>query len=230
MPKLGIEETPFIKEARKKSSEWSIVSEAELLDLVKKYNPDLVGSGSESVVIKTPESTSDELSTVEQPLIAFQYRDYPPLEAKEIFYLQRIFSTLFPNNFPHFFAAFAKDPQGKNNISGTLRKEIKRGRIQEPILFPFANALKKAEELGIPVKRLEIDDFHGNFLVNNDGGEYYMDVTRSLNYSTYSSWDAEEIKKRMEEAGYSDKSTAIVISSINRLQELVKNRKENQSL
>lgn len=197
----------------------------EIEDLVGKYNRELVGKGVECVVI----------SHRNQPekVVAISYKGLQPEVAKEIFYLQRIFSTLFPHNFPHFYASFGEYQTGVSEgrkISGTVRERV--SRTKREIKYPFSRVLGFCQECLIPVDF----DVKGassrlNLLVGRGGGEYYTDTIKETSNLYPSSkrpgWHLAEVMEYMDEAKsdkgeplYSRRDKRIVRGSIERLAEL----------
>ena len=106
-------------------------------------------------------------------VIAINYRDLNPEIAKQIFYRQRILSTLFPHNFPHYYASFV----GKDGYGGTVRQEITTDSHNE-VKYPFRKVREALEQIQLPI-RIDTQD-PKNFVVGIDGGEYYLDAPEEV--------------------------------------------------
>lgn len=195
------------------------LSHEEILDIAKRYNQKVINSGAECVVIPK-EGSEDKVA-------AFTYKDIEPYRAKEIFYLQRIFSTLFPHNFPHFYASFGKNPSPEiKSLSGTIRQ-----KIVNPVRAPenrhfFNNVLEACRVLGIglegnerhdPMYDRNDDPKFGNFMMGADGGVYYVDTLRMFDPNDF---DTAKITEYMREHGHGETQITIVMESINRLAKL----------
>lgn len=167
----------------------------EIRDLVQSYDRELVGQGRECVVI-------DKKGKPEK-VLAISYRGFRPETAKEIFYLQRIFSTLFPHNFPHFYAAFGEYERGViggKKISGTVRERV--SKTDQEVEHPFSRVLEFCQEHSVPVDfDVEGQSTHFNLIVGEDGGEYYLDTIDNLyTLNLGGSWRKAEIMQHMDEA------------------------------
>ena len=117
MPKLGMPQNEFIQEIQKLVAQkccnlWP----DDITEIAKSTNQVVINSGAECVVV--PEKDCD------QEVIAYTYFDLNPLRAKELFYSQKIYSTLFPNNFPRFYSASGGSLTYRNLPSGTIRQKI----------------------------------------------------------------------------------------------------------
>lgn len=106
MPTFEMPDQSFLNTIRKERGEknadvkesGNFLSPDELEKLMKqKYQDKVIGEGAECIVVP--------IEGEEKKVAAYTYRELPPYKAKKIFYLQRVFSTLFPHNFPHFFAS-----------------------------------------------------------------------------------------------------------------------------
>jgi len=207
MPELGPNDLSNIKKLKERLNSWDYIH--DMSELVKDYDQEYIGSGSESVVVRHKDK-SDRL-------VAFNYRDIEPKRAKEIFYLQRVFSTLFPHNFPHFYASAGKDPI-RENISGTVRKQVIgfKGSPAE-IIYPFKKVEKILSDLEIGVSH---DSFFENFIIGEDGGEYYVDTLflhDPYKFQNVQNWNIDKIVKYMQDNKYTERDVDIVRTSIERL-------------
>jgi hypothetical protein len=159
-----------------------------------------------------------------EKVVALRYADLSPLQARETYYLQRVLETLFPHNFPHFYASFSED-KGKGIHAGTIRRRVLQKEGQQ-IKYSFNNVEEIIDELDIPVF---FDLCYSiNLGIGLDGGEYYMDTP---NLRKVSSWDKEKILNYMEHnprqngAKYSKGDQQTVSRSIDRLIWLKKEEK-----
>lgn len=225
MPELGPKNLSFFKALKDnlEKSEGGRLTLPELETLTKDYDEKYVGSGAEVVVVTHKDKPGS------QRLVAFNYKDLSAKEAKQIFYLHRFFSTLFPHNFPHFYAAAGKDPKSEDvSVSGTIRHEIKKDglssfkqTIKSNIGFsltryPFIKVERICHQLGVDIG---YDPTEGNFIFGDDGGEYYVDTLTGFNI-TY--WDIDKIIGYMQKNKYSSKDIRIARLSCERLKEMQK--------
>jgi len=219
MPELGIPESEYIKEARHRGPD---LTQEEKKRLAEAHNQEFCGAGAECTVI--PLEGSDK------KVVAFTYEDLNPHKAKAMFYLQRIFSTLFPHNFPKFYASFGEHPDPEvQNISGSIRQKIEGTKFGEPgyqepsvhqskrptdrlikilkiasgkekrIKYPFEHVNETLAQLDVS---LAYDSSDVNFMLGDDGGEYYVDT---LKYSHSLLWrnGMEKIMNYMNEHNFS---------------------------
>ena len=191
--------------------------EDEVLKLVDAFNQDYVGSGAECVVVvKRGEKRKVE---------AITYSEMTPLKAKQTFYVHRILETLFPHNFPHFYAV-SGGVKGKPDQSGSIRQRVEaKFEVESPYTktfgaydrlnpkYPFSEVLKKVKSLRIPVG---FDDTGVNFVLAADGGVYYLDTVIPFS----SPWDIQHIEEYMQTHNYDKTEIEIVKKSVRRLMEL----------
>lgn len=184
-------------------------------------NENLIGAGQECVVVtnqQTPEA-----------VMAFTYQDMDPIEARKTFYVHRIFSTLFPHNFPHFFASFGGD------YSRTIRQRIYPANSDDTqVQFPFSKVMAEVVfNWGIRgggISAMHFDSAPFNYVVAVDGGEYFLDRISLKQYGANHNIEQEltsegvrnNITHFMQEKAFSDDEMKVVYSSINRLVELGK--------
>lgn len=221
MPELGPKDLSFIKELKDTTGLFGLDFPGPTLEaaLVKKYNQEFIGSGEEVVVVGL------EGSTEPHKVVAFNYKDVSPEKAKEIFYLHRLFSTLFPHNFPHFYASsgrnlnLSEDPSSlSESISGTIRQKIEKDKLNSEVRYPFKKVDIFCHELGILVLW---DINQENFIVGVDGGQYYVDT---LEHPMIREWDnIDNIVQYMEKNKYTPQEIEIVELSFKRLKEIAKN-------
>jgi|SRR3989344_4317562 len=209
-----------------------------LQGLAKKLNLKWRGSGIECAVVSHPSN--------EKKVFAIQYHFFDIERAKKDYLQQKVLSTLFPHNFPRFHAA-AGDHQGQGDVhqvSGTIRQTIEgvlgghegyeptvrpwnemtpldfeqtvplpshRGREIE---YPFKNII-------LPLERFGIVRYHDmkkeNFILGEDGGEYFVDTLATL---PIQDWNVSEIEKYMDEKNLDDGTKETVKNAIVRLQKL----------
>lgn len=226
MPERGIPENHFIKAARKNREKLArnqppLVTTVTTKELARMYNKRFIGVGRESVVVAIPGS--------DKKILAFSFKKLDPFRAKEMYYLQKIFSTLFPHNFPKVYASFSEDEK-KKRVSGTVREYVrplmsKYGIVEtivtsekgKKIKYPFSHALRILNNLGIP---LNIDAKSDNFVVGDDGGEYYVEPVKRFQPFLWQSGKRESILRFMEYYGYSSRDMRVVSHSIDRLFQL----------
>ncbi len=193
----------------------------------------------ERVIGKGAECVVTELNRRPQEVVAFRYSNMPPARAKQTYYAHRIFSTLFPHNFPRFVAAFAED-QEKGRLGGTVRKKVEGRRIhfwEKPPNSIELGATRLAKKLAIlvnpsikfPFSRVVdfkrktgtaglFDHFDDNFMIGADGGQYFVDTIHP--YGKKFVWDFDKILDYMNVNNYSPKDRRTVEMSLNRLKNL----------
>ncbi len=205
MPKLGMPRNNFIKEIRNLVAEkccnlwpWDVT------EIAKRTNQKVINSGEECVVI--PGIAND------QEVIAYTFFDLNPLRAKELFYAQRIYSTLFPNNFPHFYVASGASVKYRHLPSGTIRQKIER-QEKEEINYPFQKVIDICATIGLP---LLVEISGENIMVGKDGGEYYLDTTRQL----YPGLIDEQKLFAYIHGKYTEKDIRIIKSCMSRLKDV----------
>jgi hypothetical protein len=153
-----------------------------------------------------------------QEVIAINYQDILPQEQKIVFYFQRIFSILFPHNFPKFGSAFTNHV-GQINIRGTVRNKVhSAGNDAKPIIkFPFSQILSVCKEIGID---LHIDKNSKNFIIGNDGGEYYVDT---INFDRAKITDPDRVILYMSANNFSSDDIEAVKKSLLRINTIAEN-------
>ncbi len=209
MPELGLPKREFTKRIH----EYNFLTTDEARELLTNYNEKYVGKGAECVVIENKKNP--------ETVLAFTYRTLSPEIAKRIFYTQRIFSTLFPKNFPRFFAAFGS-LSGKSHPTGTVREKI-AGDVShyEPeaqgSVHPFSDVKDFVRAIGLPQY---IFDFGGdNMMYTEEREQYYIDVIQVL--SPITSIQKLRIINFMSEMRYSESEKRDVEISIERLNQLL---------
>lgn len=133
-------------------------------DLGYQKDVSLIGAGHECVVV-TSRDTPDIV-------VAFTYQDLTPAETKQIYLVHRVFSTLFPQNFPRFYASYGGE------YSRTVRQRIRRGI--SPVTHPFsaiqAEMLFNWGKNGGGISSVHFDAAAFNYVTADDGGQYYLDT------------------------------------------------------
>ena len=201
-----------IKDPQRKLERFLL--EDEVLELAGRYNQKVVGHGSECVVV---ESQVDP-----DAVMAFNYRDLSPEQAKATFYIHRIFSTIFPHNFPHFYAASGKKRSWlffKEGLTATRRQRL-RGKSdygdKAQIRFPKDAVEKVCQELGISIF---LDPTEQNYVLGIDGGEYFVDTIK-FKRQDIDRLDQSKMLQYMENHGYREEERELVRISIERLKAL----------
>ncbi|MCF7865687.1 MAG: hypothetical protein K9M11_04240 [Candidatus Pacebacteria bacterium] len=220
MPEIGMPRNEFIDDIREKKVQERSCSlmPGQIEEIAKRNDVEVIGSGAECVVVPGKNINNKETVT------AYTYSDMNPLRMKEVFYAQRIFSTLFPHNFPHFYAAFGKNSDSvvnsreRDNISGTIRERVVKSEEGKKILFPINRVEETCNEIGLP---FIIDWTSGNIIVGEDGGEYYVDTISQLDLKNI---DQEKLFSYIEERSMSETDIHIVQMSIHRLEEIGRER------
>lgn len=170
------------------------------------FGENLVGAGVECVVV-TSKQTPDIV-------VAFSYKDMDPLEARKTYDVHRIFSTLFPYNFPHFYACF------NGEYARTVRQRIyPANRDEVQVKYPFSRVESEAV-FNWGMSLTHFDGARFNYAVAANGGQYYLD-TVALTYGVTRQLASEKVKDKifyfMTDRSYSDYDIAVVQSSIARL-------------
>lgn len=176
MPELGIAKTEFSRHITGILGQESFVGiattpKAEFVSLAHSCGEEYLDRGGTSyaLVARNPERVK-----------AISFRGLTPDQAKAQYYLQRIFSTVFPDHFPHFYAGIGSD--GKGNLTGTIRERIYPDTVKKGIPGSlmswitkrrFSSVRKTCERWGIP---LDFDWKKDNLSTNSRGKEYYLDA------------------------------------------------------
>lgn len=208
MPKLlGLpNEKPILE---KLAFEGGYLKPKDIISIVEQGGFTYLNKGKECIVINRDGNP--------QEVIAINYQDILPQEQKIIFYFQRIFSTLFPHNFPRFYAAFTNNV-GQRSIRGTVRKRVNsEGVHSNPLVkFSFEQILSVCKEIGI---NLHIDRNSKNFIIGNDGGEYYVDT---INFDRAKITDPERVISYMTANDFSNEDIEVVTKSMSRINVIAK--------
>lgn len=205
MPELSLEASDLIDSLQIDKVQYLYPpSENELQKKAELYEEEYIGSGDESIVLASGERVQ-----------AYSYKGVSPEVAKLIFYKQRIMSTLFPHNFPHFFASFGSLGKSSEsyNQSGSIRQKIEMSKSQQ-ISFPFESVVEICSEWNIP---LDTDPAMHNVATGTDGGEYYLD-TLAVNYEDPLKYSNAVLYA--QDHNYSQEDIRILLFSAQRIAEL----------
>ncbi len=196
--------------------------------------------GSECILILNPDNP--------ELLEAINYYPVSVERASLIYHYHRIASTLFPYNFPVVEASvganydeLSKEQMIRDVHTGTARQRIfgrpikhyrydynsgglvvrlsnvaKRFvRKERDVKYPLHKAFAKMKELGfVP----EIDKQRGNFVISNDGGEYYIENFKNV----LGEFDPEKTKEYMIKKGFGQEHIGLVIQSTHEITQLRK--------
>jgi hypothetical protein len=215
MPEIGMPRNEFVDKVMEVQNKDGFVNPYTLDELAPELEQEIVGSGDESFVIPCAGAKGKE------SVGAYSYEKQNPLRMKEIFYAQRIYSTLFPYNFPHFNAVFGKTRRAKSegreddNLSGSIRTRIHPADDGQKIVYPFRHVRDVCKNIGLP---LDIEDSEHNIMVGDDGGEYYVDTVDPGFKADRINIDG--VNRYMSENGFSEQDIQAVNMSINRLKEI----------
>jgi hypothetical protein len=146
----------------------------------------------------------------------FMYNKLSPVEAEEIYCLQAIAHTLFPNHFPDIYAAFGTEEDDPPYVTGTIQQRIHIARDAgmrdqgEDVKCPFPVLDDEKDAMDIP---LHLDATMGNFFLDTKGKVVYLDrVTLEYGYC-----DVEKTFRTMRERGYDAADCARVVQAVGRL-------------
>lgn len=182
-------------------------------------NEKLIGAGQECVVVVD--------NGVPDVVVAFTYKDMDIIKAKTIYHLHGIFSTLFPYNFPRFYASFGGEYSRTVRQRITAQKKSGTPYASPIIQFPFSKVENTAVwQLGLPYSSF-IDAAPFNFIVGADGGEYYLDTidTAVIKYLVH-----QKITDYMDQNGFSQEDKEKVRHGFMRLANLKEKSDKGQAL
>jgi len=210
MPELGHynpEISSKLSKEIKRLEPGHILNDRELSRFLEKRGEEFLGSGNECVVITDSRSDS-------KVAVAFSYEEVSPESAKKTFYLQRVFSTLFPNNFPHFHLSKSVNQKGQVSSVRELIDVEHLGTKGAKSQHPFKKVYQLCQKLGIKVI---FDGSGSNWAVDKKGDEYYVDSLHSANFSE---WDSQKITDYMKKNKYSENDISVIKMCIDRLRKL----------
>jgi hypothetical protein len=188
----------------------------------EQYGVDKIGDGAQHFVFATPKDGERAVSVF--------FAATGPREAKLAFYLQRIYSTLWPDNFPRMYAACS--PKDKNSPAVTIRRRIYLGGKMKPPgdfakikeVLPedspksFKHVVIDSRNYGIP---LPLDIMPSNYVLGKDGGEYYVDEIDWREFRNVQPFPQRNILKFMEDRNFSKVKKRLVQVSIARIKHLL---------
>lgn len=244
----------FVKEISNEKQESILPDIEKFKEITENFGIKVVGSGNECIVVDDPES--------KEKVIAINYKNLSPEEAKDIYYSSKIWNTLFPHNFPKIHSANARTES--DTLSGTVRqkitgktlhdqdysfkqmmesdfkekvsltsvmKNIKNYLLNKKVetKYPFAEAFTQMEILSKEPYNLPffIDTNTKNFIKTDDGNEYYVEGMR-IGSILEDKIDISKLENYMKEKNYDQSDIQKVVSSINRLNEIFVNNKQDQ--
>ena len=170
---------------------------------------DFVSKGGWESVLVTRKGQPEEV-------IAINYHNIRPEDQKKIFYNQRVFSTIFPHNFPKFYSAFVGNIQ-QERLGGTIRQRIWETSGKPPkIIYPFSKVEAVLKNVGSEV---DFETTADNLLIGADGGEYFVDTIRPDDVKKL---NPEGLLRYMSANNYPDLDQHLVSQAAKRIEELSK--------
>lgn len=209
----GLEEF-IVKEVSRSIEGGEYLDDKPLTKLIDDCDAKEIGRGAECVVVETARLKE------ESKVLAINYKEQ--VEPLDTFYLQRIYTTLFPTHFPKFYAAgklgfTIRERVVGNSLSGRGYL-IEDGQEWEGVKNNFSDVYTFIKEVN-PL--IIFDDTNQNFLLTPDGRVVYVDALRSDNNPYVEKyWDTEQLMKYMSEKGYSEKDVERVNKCLMRLVDL----------
>ncbi len=220
MPELGLPQSEFASFVRQEQSACTDPYFVE--KMAQNLGVELVAVGHEAFLTGlTPEGAK---------LVAYTHETLSPQEAKSIFWTQKLLATLFPHNFPTYYAAF-----GSNNsraLTGTIREwirgrsyfklDIKRPQLFDPLAvkgqnyfvkYPLTEVKEAMSMLGVDIE-FDIGNWD-NFLLGPEGGVYYLDKP-----VLKGELGASKVSKFMNERDYDAGDKNVAQASVSRLSKL----------
>ena len=201
----------FIRSVHKFVEGGKRLSDEELDSMIDQLGLEKVGMGAECVVVSSPKLDR------ERKVLAVSYKGEK--EPYETFYLQRIYSTLFPKNFPKFYMAGKSGFTQRERVTGSgldgKNYLVGDGKDWEGIATNFSGVYEFQKLVDPPVF---IDDTSGNFMISTEGDVVFVDTLEHKGVSLQKPvWDITKVRKYMEEHNYKDTEMRRVMNSINRL-------------
>lgn len=209
-----------------------------VVNIVGNNNFEYVGRGTECIVI-APLREKHRLEFGEDlksdTVIALDFdKTKSPTEAKEIFYAQRIMSTLFPHNFPRFRIIYGAH-LANDHASGSLRERLTAApngedrtfgykTLDVASQFPFKTVIQTNVAFGMP---FDFDYAGCNFMRCADGGVYYVDKIFTQDPDRL---HRKKIEQYMMENGYGGLEIHIVLKSLDRLIQLRRSLNSDSTL
>lgn len=212
-------DTALLKKVREKARRFDFkgkpLSSSNFEEWTKEHGIDFVGSGNFSFVTTSPRDP--------EKVIAINYttEEGTPAEfAKLQYYAQNIFHTLFPHNFPKWHLVVLEPTQETKDdrLSGTVRQRIRGTTLGNKeaaeVKYPFSTVFDFFQDYKLPFL---FDPRVANFMVGNDGGEYYVDEPL---YFYPEDIDAKKILQYMQDNNYPNKDIHYVDHAIKRMTEI----------
>jgi hypothetical protein len=121
MPEINPFKKDFVKNISDKKNDGSFLDSRSFEKIAADFGVKKIGAGTECFVTEDPDS--------KEKVIAINYKNLSPEDAKDLYYSSKIWSTLFPHNFPKIHAASAEIDENKFN--GTVREKIDGKTLHE---------------------------------------------------------------------------------------------------
>jgi hypothetical protein len=191
----------------------------DVYEAFEKNRAEILGEGEECLVVALPDHPDKAIA------YSFHnsYEDFDAKRAKVTFYAHKIMKILFPHNFPNIYATIAED---KNKNKGTIRERIHHGPYGR---MPIKNSFRDVAGFCTNVLRvpasLYFDTNEDNFVLGDDGGEYYLDLITTTDLGSgavadvFSSKEA-KIIEYMDSQGFSKDDIDKVSRYIGRMNSL----------
>lgn len=184
---LEIPRMDFFTEVGEASRRKKPQARSYIYGIAEKHNMKIVGYGAEKYVVELPNDPSKIASA--------DFSPKTPELVKAIYYTHRIYSKLWPYNFPKPCATAGsidktmpsmtikdrifKDKFNLNNLLERRLVTFHKGVHIFQVKYPFSEVERDCRKFDIP---LVIDDsIKANFIVGRDGGEYYIDTIHNYN-------------------------------------------------
>ncbi len=162
MPEINpFKNTNFIKEISKEKEKENLFRNPEGFEkIAENFGIRKLGSGNECFVVDDPES--------KEKVIAISFNNLSPEEAKDVYYSAKIWSTLFPHNFPKIYSASAE--ADNNKFNGSVRQKI-HGKTLDDQNYNYARMMnadiKEKISLSSVIKNIK------NYLMNKNTETQY---------------------------------------------------------
>ncbi len=168
------------------------------------------------------------------------FKEATAKHAKGLFWSHKMFSTLFPHSFPRIYASFGnqdEEPVDTESggwpkiLTGTVRERIYTTTEEDPKpRHPFSRVAQFCQINGESLRFIFDTTNYRNFLIGQDGGEYYVDeildpkrISQWLTRDSILRWmDSEPVadKKTGEGGKYTEEEKRMATRCLRRLQEL----------
>jgi hypothetical protein len=141
-------------------------------------------------------------------IVSAEYGNSNYTRFKRNFYLHNILSSLWPHNIPHVFAA------GQTVVEKPIAWSIKQRILMDEsatnnhnIKYPFSSVKTESDRYGISITH---DPHKSNFIVGQDGGEYYVDDLDFWGYLDLNSIDYLATLKNLSSEEKAQITTSII--------------------